>query len=216
MRRVISRGSWGATRRVKTSSTGCLRARLFVDLHTILKRTVRASVEQYSLKALEVFHDFERKVNLDAPDTPRARCSIVGACRGCADRRNGSRNGWRFTMPTNCFSTWSLHKWLERLRLLSEQAGHVLPRPTPSDGAPPKRWNERQQRTAALAARLQAGVPDDPNSGMRTISTLATLESSGRAPPGIEVGMVGNSTVSENCPMKTCSTRSRLCQGCTS
>jgi len=33
-----------------------LRARLFVDLHTILKRTVRASVEQYSLKALELFH----------------------------------------------------------------------------------------------------------------------------------------------------------------
>lgn len=43
-----------------------LRAGLFVDLHTILKRTVRASVEQYSLKALEVFHDFQRKVTLDA------------------------------------------------------------------------------------------------------------------------------------------------------
>ena len=41
-----------------------LRAKLFVDLHTVLKRSVRASVEQYSLKALEVFHGFARKVPL--------------------------------------------------------------------------------------------------------------------------------------------------------
>jgi predicted RecB family nuclease len=38
-----------------------LRAGLFIDLHTVLKRALRASVEQYSLKALEVFHDFRRR-----------------------------------------------------------------------------------------------------------------------------------------------------------
>jgi uncharacterized protein len=37
-----------------------LRAGLFTDLHTVLKRALRASVEQYSLKALEVFHGFQR------------------------------------------------------------------------------------------------------------------------------------------------------------
>ena len=42
-----------------------LRAKLFVDLHTVVKRSVRASVEQYSLKALEVFHGFVRKIPLD-------------------------------------------------------------------------------------------------------------------------------------------------------
>ena len=31
-----------------------LRAGLFIDLHTVLKRAVRAGVEQYSLKALEL------------------------------------------------------------------------------------------------------------------------------------------------------------------
>jgi hypothetical protein len=30
-----------------------------------LKRALRASVEQYSLKALEVFHDFRRAVALE-------------------------------------------------------------------------------------------------------------------------------------------------------
>ena len=42
-----------------------LRAKLFVDLHTVVKRSVRASVEQYSLKALEQFHGFTRKIPLE-------------------------------------------------------------------------------------------------------------------------------------------------------
>ena len=42
-----------------------LRAGLFIDLHIVLKRALRASVEQYSLKALEVFHGFCRAVPLE-------------------------------------------------------------------------------------------------------------------------------------------------------
>jgi uncharacterized protein len=42
-----------------------LRAKLFVDLHTVVRRSVRASVEQYSLKALEAFHGFARKISLE-------------------------------------------------------------------------------------------------------------------------------------------------------
>ncbi len=42
-----------------------LRAKLFIDLHTVVKRSVRASVEQYSLKALEAFHGFVRRIPLD-------------------------------------------------------------------------------------------------------------------------------------------------------
>jgi predicted RecB family nuclease len=41
-----------------------LRAGLFVDLHTIVKQAVRASVEEYSLKALEAFHSFRRMTPL--------------------------------------------------------------------------------------------------------------------------------------------------------
>ena len=38
-----------------------LRAYLLVDLHTVTKRSLRASVEHYSLKALEPFYGFERR-----------------------------------------------------------------------------------------------------------------------------------------------------------
>src|SRR6202035_1580908 len=42
-----------------------LRAGLFIDLHTIVKQAMRAGVEEYSLKALEVFHHFERRTPLE-------------------------------------------------------------------------------------------------------------------------------------------------------
>jgi len=42
-----------------------LRAGVLVDLHSVTKQSVRASVEKYSLKALEEFHGFKRSVLLD-------------------------------------------------------------------------------------------------------------------------------------------------------
>ena len=41
-----------------------LRAGVFVDLYGITKQSLRASVETYSLKDLEVFFGFERKTDL--------------------------------------------------------------------------------------------------------------------------------------------------------
>jgi len=49
-----------------------LRAELFIDLHTVLKRSIRAGVEQYSLKALEIFHRFARSKQ------PAARATCTG------------------------------------------------------------------------------------------------------------------------------------------
>lgn len=49
-----------------------LRAGLLVDLHTIFKQAVRASVEEYSLKTLEAFHGFQREVSLE--ESRRAMC----------------------------------------------------------------------------------------------------------------------------------------------
>lgn len=48
-----------------------LRGEIFVDLHTVAKQAVRASVEQYSLKDLEKFCDFTRTVSL--PDANQSR-----------------------------------------------------------------------------------------------------------------------------------------------
>ena len=49
-----------------------LRGEIFIDLHSITKQTVRASVEQYSLKEMEKFCDYAaRRVPL--PEANQAR-----------------------------------------------------------------------------------------------------------------------------------------------
>ena len=55
-----------------------------------------------------------------------------------------------------------MRDWLERERQALEQAGHCIPRPTMSDGAPPETVGERQRQTAALAEALKRGVSSDP------------------------------------------------------
>ena len=62
----------------------------------------------------------------------------------------------------DCFSTRSLRNWLERERQALEQTGHRIPRPAMSDGAPPETVDERQRKTATLAAALTRGVSADP------------------------------------------------------
>jgi predicted RecB family nuclease len=143
-----------------------LRAKMFVDLHTVLKRSVRASVEQYSLKAIEVFHGFTRNIPLD--DAGQAMREM--------------QHGLELSLPTevsesvreaivlynadDCFSTLSLRNWLEQVRLGQESAGHQLARPALTDGAPSEALTGRQLQSATLAEALTRNLPVD--SSMRS------------------------------------------------
>ena len=138
-----------------------LRAALFVDLRTVTKQAIRASVEQYSLKALEPFHSFERKVRLDD-----ARQALHHVEHGLELRRQIEMSAAIEETVTgynrdDCLSTRSLRNWLEteRTRLIAD--GHDIQRPPATDGAPPENIDERQKRIAALAADLAAGIPAD-------------------------------------------------------
>ena len=139
-----------------------LRAGLFIDLHTVLKRALRASVEEYSLKALEVFHHFRRAVALE--EARRAMRQMEHALE--LGQPNETDENVRKTIALynadDCVSTRSLRDWLEREREALVQAGHRIPRPTMSDGAPPETIGERQRQTTALAEALKRGVSSDP------------------------------------------------------
>jgi len=41
-----------------------LRSNTFIDLYSVVRQSVRASVEKYSIKDLEIFFGYERKMNL--------------------------------------------------------------------------------------------------------------------------------------------------------
>lgn len=138
-----------------------LRGRVLVDLHTILKRTLRASVEQYSLKALEEFHGFERKVPLEQAHTAMRRLQHGLELGKVIDIDQADRNTVQAYNADDCFSTLALRDWIEQERTKAQQSGGELARPIQPDGAAPEKVTERQQRSAELAARLRDGVPDD-------------------------------------------------------
>ena len=138
-----------------------LRAGLLVDLHAVLKQAVRASVEEYSLKALETFHGFERAVPLDEARRAmrQAQHSLELGLPSDLDE-----SIWETVKGYNaddCLSTRSLRDWLESERSGVEQAGHRIERPPISEGAPPETVDERQLRVADLVADLQNGIPAD-------------------------------------------------------
>jgi|SRR5579884_774916 len=139
-----------------------LRGKVLVDLHSITKQAVRASVEQYALKELERFCNYQRRVPLPAanqarhfiehqlelspsPTLTRQACEIV--------------EGYN---EDDCRATERLRDWLERLRTQIIEGGTDLPRPQPQDAAPNEEVAAHQQRVAALFDALTRDLPAEP------------------------------------------------------
>jgi len=149
-----------------------LRAKLFIDLHTVVRRSIRASVEQYSLKALEAFHGFARRVPLE--EAGRAMRAMQHALEAGHTPQVGDavRQAIVLYNGDDCFSTRSLRDWLERERLQLENAGHTLTRPVQSDGAAGETVSERQQRSAVLAEMLKRDISAETE--LRTANQAAS------------------------------------------
>jgi predicted RecB family nuclease len=138
-----------------------LRGKRLVDVHTVVKRSVRASVEEYSLKALEPFHQFARAVPLGrarkAMRTMEHWLELAQPIDPAADVLPAIE-GYN---ADDCFSTKSLRDWLESEREGMIRAGIEIPRPPVTDDAPSEAISERQQRADSLATELRAGIPSD-------------------------------------------------------
>jgi len=148
-----------------------LRAGLFVDLHTVLKRSVRASVEEYSLKALEVFHEFGRAIPLEQA-RKAMRLMEHGLELSSMDLVDEpTRDTVLRYNSDDCLSTLSLRNWLERLRSTLMEKGIAVPRPVTTDDAPPEAVSDRQRRLDRLIQELVQGIPVDPD--LRTTEQTA-------------------------------------------
>ena len=141
-----------------------LRAELFVDLHTIVKHALKASVESYSIKELEQFYGFARRQ--DMREATASRRAIEWAIefkepvRGVADLAPHVDAVERYNRE-DCISAEKLHAWLETLRAEVEQRGFELPRPEPKSGEASEQIEETAEETRRFMARLLDGVPLD-------------------------------------------------------
>jgi predicted RecB family nuclease len=138
-----------------------LRAALFVDLYSIVKHSLRASVEKYSIKDLEPFYSFVRAVPLELARTSLRvveRALELGAVDAItADARAGVE-GYN---KDDCVSVLRLQQWLEELRATVERNGTVIPRPVLPDPPEQKELSDRARRVQEMIATLTAGVPPD-------------------------------------------------------
>jgi predicted RecB family nuclease len=137
-----------------------LRAGRFVDLYGVVRQGLRAGIERYSIKNLEVFYGFDRAVPL--PDANRSLLVMEQALElKCPDTvPQGARDVVEGYNKDDCLSTLRLRDWLETVRAAVEATGTTVPRPTPKEGEASEKVDERTQRVAALREQLLVGVPD--------------------------------------------------------
>ncbi|MEO6600920.1 MAG: TM0106 family RecB-like putative nuclease, partial [Polyangiaceae bacterium] len=137
-----------------------LREHVLVDLHGIAKRSVRASVEGYTLKQLEGLYDFERRTELRAA----ARAMQLFGWRletGEGDQTEAELCATiqRYN-EDDCVSTLRLRAWLEARRAEFEhKTGHTLARP---EKPKPPVTEEPRHESELIAQRILARLPEDP------------------------------------------------------
>ena len=106
-----------------------LRAKLFVDLYAIVKHSIRASVERYSIKDLEAFYSFTRSIQL--PDA-RTNLRVIERALELGDRGAAVTADVRAAVERynsdDCLSALHLRDWLEQLRASIEAGGTQVPR----------------------------------------------------------------------------------------
>src|SRR6266852_7105702 len=140
-----------------------LRAGLLVDLHQAFKQSTRASVEEYSLKKLEAFCGFERKIPLEASRAAMRyvehRLELGWGDEELPQRERETMEGYN---ADDCLSTAKLRDWLEGERRKLEARGIVVPRLHDKSTDPTERLQKKLDLVAELTERLSRGIPADP------------------------------------------------------
>src|SRR5215210_6660742 len=130
-----------------------LREGVLVDLYRVVRQSLRASVESYSIKKLEAFYGFEREIDL------RDAGSSIVAFEEWLELGEGDRPAATHLDQIERYnrddvrSTGKLRDWLESLRgELARQTGLEVPRPAARVGELPADTVAAQARVQELAA----------------------------------------------------------------
>ena len=139
-----------------------LRAGMFVDLFQVMRRSVRASVESYSIKMLEPFYGFGRDTSLANANIALANLQAgleLADVPSITEETKATVLGYN---RDDCRSAACLRDWLEELRGQLVAGGTDVPRPMPGDGAPNEKITDWLLKINALIEKLTADVPADP------------------------------------------------------
>lgn len=141
-----------------------LRGGRFIDLLAVVRQSMWAGVESYSIKRLEPLYRFTRDVNLPDASHSLRRMEYALQVKQPALVIDEDREIILGYNKDDCVSTLKLRDWLETLRTQAEAEGIPCPRPPFEPDVPPERVTERDLAVRALRAELLTGVPDEDRS----------------------------------------------------
>jgi uncharacterized protein len=141
-----------------------LRAELFVDLHTLVKHSLKASVESYSIKDLEQFYGLNREQDLRTATASRRAIEWAIEMREEVARLVEHVAAVEHYNREDCVSAEQLRDWLERLRARAQaEHGSALERPPLKSGDANEQIEGTAEETQRMMAQLLEGVPVDPD-----------------------------------------------------
>jgi predicted RecB family nuclease len=138
-----------------------LRAELFVDLHAVVKQSMRVSVEEYSIKKLEALYDYEREADLEDAGV---NLRIVQRALELEEPDAVDADVRRVVATYNrddCVSALRLARWLEGVRAGVEAKGTEIPRPPIGEGLPSEKIAGQDREVHDVMDMLLDGVPVD-------------------------------------------------------
>jgi len=140
-----------------------LRGGLFVDLYQIVRHSIRASVESYSIKKLEPFYGYARNVPLQKANMALFNLQTrleLNDLEAISEENKEIVQGYN---RDDCVSTLRLRDWLEGLRSECIEEGVNIKRPGLEEGAPSENITEWLERINRIIEILVKDVPVDPN-----------------------------------------------------
>lgn len=138
-----------------------LRQDVLCDLLPVVKQSLRAGIEDYSLKTLEQFHGFTRATDLRDAATARRLFELARESGGAADLPAVTATIENYNRD-DCGSTRSLRDWLEARRAELLAAGESVDRPARSEKETGPKLTDWLRKVEYLRGRLLEGVPADP------------------------------------------------------
>jgi predicted RecB family nuclease len=140
-----------------------LRTKSFVDLHRVLKQSIRAGVERYSLKDLEVYHGFVREMDLRTLSKFKADFEFLLESKKFELITEEMKAAIQLYNQDDCYSTINLHFWLEEKRELFISNGKVIERPIVNTVEVPDSVNAHLERITPIYDALMQDIPLDVN-----------------------------------------------------
>lgn len=136
-----------------------LRSNTFVDLYSIVRQSVRASVEKYSIKDLEVFFGYERKMDLRELSSQKSQLELLLQTGNIDKLTKETKDAVQLYNQDDCESLVKLQAWLEEIRARLKKAGIIITRPADGDGEASDTITAHQQRIQPIMDALLDGVP---------------------------------------------------------